>query len=214
MIKKIAVISLVAAMAGCVGGMGSACGGCISSTIEQEVEKRTGVDLGSGDVEDLEDYKLTDADVKKFIRDFPKLQKEFKDIDETMHGPMGSTPMGGMAANQKLNSKLRSMGWNPPEKFFVVAGSITQAYFYIVASGGLDEAMGDYGEQVKQMEQMLDNPNIPPAQKKQMREQMKEMEKAQKEHEKQMKQMRDDEVFQHNLKVVKPHKKELDKIFQ
>ena len=75
------------------------------------------------------------------------------------------------------------------------------------------EVPGDLGEAKFQMEQMLKDPNIPPAQKREIRKQIKEMDQRMAEYEEQMQELENNEVLQHNIKVVKRHRKELDRLF-
>lgn len=212
--KRIAIFGMIAAISGCVGGVGSACGGCVSSKIEEEVEKKTG--SGGTQEMDPENYRLTDRDVKKLARDLPRIADEFEELGRiaasapTQPGKM----FAGLVGSEKLNARLKAMGWNPPEKFFVVYAQTLQAYAFIGLDEITSEIPGDLGDAKAQMEEMLKNPNIPPGQKKEIRKQIKEMERQMAEYEREMKELKSNEVLQHNIKVVRRHQKELEKAFE
>ena len=215
--RNFLIIGILATVAGCVGGVGQGCGACVSSVVQKEIEKQTGVDLG-GEMsqEEFENYRLTDADVEKYIRDFPKLAKDFEELSETIERTPGKPLKGftAMTGSKKMMAELRAMGWNPPEKFFAVHYAIWTAMAYNsmqVAMREVPEGMEEYG---KQMEELLNNPNIPPEQKRQIRESLKEMERAQEQAREQMRELERNTEIKHNARVVERHMDELTKMLE
>jgi len=214
--KHFLIIGTLAMVAGCVGGMGQGCGGCISTAVQKEIEKQTGVDLG-GEMsqEEIENYRLTDADVEKYIKDFPKLADEFEELGESIEKTPGK-PLKGLTAmtgSEKMMAELRAMGWNPPEKFFAVHYAVWMGIAYNSMQAAMEEVPGDLGESKKQMEEMLNNPNIPPEQKRQIRESIKEMDRAQEQMKEQMKELEKNGEVKHNAKVVERHMDDLTEMF-
>ncbi|MGC8894258.1 MAG: hypothetical protein ACP5QG_05360 [candidate division WOR-3 bacterium] len=214
--KYLLIIGTMVMVSGCIGGMGQGCGGCISSTVKKEIEKQTGLDLG-GEMshEEMEKYRLTDADVEKYIRDFPKLAKDFKELGESIEKTPGK-PMKGLATlvgSEKMMAELRAMGWNPPEKFFAVHYAIMMSTSYNAMKAGMEELPGDLGESKKQMEQLLNDPNIPPDQKRQIRESLKEMDKVQEQMNEQIKELEKNTEIRHNAGVVERHMDDLERMF-
>jgi len=209
--KQLAIFGILSLASGCMGGAGNACGGCISSKIQEEVEKQTGVDLESQ--EDFSDYKLTDKDLEKMLKDLPVVAKDFKEMDDLVNStPEPGQPIASFGASQALLDKLETMGWKPPQKFFVVYGLTMTAYAYLqLQEGLLSEGPGDMGEAIASMEQMLDDPNIPEPQKREIRKQIKEMEKAQKEMKSQASEIEDDPQMKQAIAVVKRHRDDIEK---
>ncbi|MEO0248268.1 MAG: lipoprotein [candidate division WOR-3 bacterium] len=211
------IVSLVM-VAGCIGGMGQGCGGCISSVVQKEIEKQTGVELGGGmSEEEIRNYRLSDSDVEKYIKDYPKIAEKYeefgKSVDRTPAGPMKGVTI--MAGSEKMLADLRVMGWNPPEKFFAVHYAVWTGIAYNSMKVGMEEMPGDLGEARKQMEEMLNDPNIPPDQKAEIRKGLKEMEGAQDEMKKQLREIeKGNPEIEHNAKVVERHMDDLMEMFE
>lgn len=215
--KYFLIIVTMAMVAGCIGGMGQGCGGCISSVVQKEIEKQTGVDLGGGmSQEEIEQYRLTDADVEKYIKDFPKLAKDFEELSESIEKTPGSPlkHFTAMAGSEKMMAELRAMGWNPPERFFAVHYAIWTGVAYNSMKTAMEEMPGDLGDAKKQMEEMLNNPNIPPQQKQEIRKSMKEMDRAQEQMREQMKELEKNTQIKHNAKVVEEHMDDLERMLE
>ncbi|MEO0191317.1 MAG: hypothetical protein ABIM46_00895 [candidate division WOR-3 bacterium] len=209
--KYLFIAGIMAMMAGCIGGLGRGCGACV----QRQIEKQTGVNLGTGMTqEEMENYRLTDADVEKYIKDFPRLAREFEELSETVERTP-TKPLKGftaLAGSEKMLAELRAMGWNPPEKFFAVHYAVMTGIAYNALKAGMEEVPGDLGEYKRQMEEMLNTPNIPPEQKRQIRESLREMEQAHKRMEEQMRELERGEI-KHNARVVERHMDELQKMF-
>lgn len=210
--KYFLVIGTLAMIAGCIGGMGRGCGGCISSTVQKEIEKQTGVDLGGKmSQEEIENYRLTDADVEKYIKDFPKLAEDFEELGEFIEKTPGEPIKGltAMTGSEKMMAELRAMGWNPPEKFFAVNYAIWTAIGYNSMKAAMEKMPEGMTGFKKQMEEMLNNPNIPSQQKQEIRKNLREMERAQE----QIKELEKNKELEHNAKVVERHMDDLKKMF-
>ncbi len=214
--KYFLIIGTLAMVAGCIGGMGRGCGGCISTAVQKEIEKQTGVELGGGmSQEEMEKYRLTDADVEKYIKDFPKIAKDFEELGESIEKTPGKPLKGftALAGSEKMKAELRAMGWNPPEKFFAVHYAIWTGVAYNSMKTAMEEMPGDLGEAKKQMEEMLNNPNIPPQQKEEIRKSMREMDRAQEQMREQMRELEENAEVKHNARVVEKHMDDLEEMF-
>ncbi len=213
--KYFLIIGTMAMVAGCIGGMSRGCGGCVPSVVQKEIEKQTGVDLGGGmSQEEIEQYRLTDADVEKYLKDFPKLAKDFEELSESIEKTPGKPLKGltAMAGSEKMMAELRAMGWNPPERFFAVHYAICTGVAYNSMKTAMEEMPGGLGEAKKQMEEMLNNPNIPPQQKEEIRKSMREMDRAQNEMREQMEELEKNTQIKHNARVVEKHMDDLERM--
>jgi hypothetical protein len=215
--KYLMIVGTLAAVAGCVGGLGRGCGGCISSVVQKEIEKQTSVDLGGKmSEEEIENYRLTDADVEKYIEDFPKLAKDFKELGETIEKTPGESLKGLalMTGSEKIKAGLRAMGWNPPEKFFAVHRAIWMTISYNNMRRATEDVSGHIEENKKEMEEMLNDPNIPAEQKRQIRESLKEMESSHEQLQKHMRELEKSGELEHNAMVVERHMDELNRMLE
>lgn len=215
--KYFLIIGTMTMVAGCIGGMGKGCGGCAPSVVQKEIERQTGVDLGGGmSQEEIEQYRLTDADVEKYTKDLPKLVKDFEELGESIEKTPGNPLKGliAMTGSEKMKAELRAMGWNPPEKFFAVHYAIWTGVAYNNMKTAMEEMPGDLGKTKKQMEEMLNNPNIPPQQKEEIRKSMREMDRAQNEMREQMRELEKNTEVKHNARVVERHMDDLERMLE
>lgn len=134
--------------------------------------------------EELLDYRLTDHDVEKYIRDLPKVAEDMKGIAQLgERGPLGVP--GGLLKARGLLNELRELGWEPPERFFAVQYAITTAMVYASAQEGRGE-----------LKRALENPELPPEARKQLEEALGATEPP-------------NETVAHNVRVVSRHLDEL-----
>ncbi len=107
------------------------CSGCQQRLREMftgvEPERLKGVETQSV----IDSFELSDEDVRKFIRDMPVLREEFEEVAEFGTGPWNNDPFMPVLMNDSLEDRLKSLGWDPPERFFLAMNKIKEVYPYL-----------------------------------------------------------------------------------
>ncbi len=193
--RKILIGLTLASLAGCMGGIFSSCGGCFGlHPMREHWTQEKAKELNP------EEYRLTDSDVRKLIRDLPEVAEDLRKLGLAIDA--APTTLGkGLAQftrSKALLAKLRAKGWDPPEKFFLALSKALVALQYL-------KMKELYEAQAKEMEKLLKDPRLPEAQKELLRQQIEEMEKPR---------GMEGESLEDDIRVVKRHQEELMKAFE
>ena len=195
-IRKTLAVAFVVSLAGCMGGVTSACGGCFPFRFMGHHRAR---EVHEYDF-DARDYRLTDRDVEKLVRDLPEVAGDLRKLGFVV----SRTPtdlgraLAAHAGAKALMGKLRAKGWNPPEKFFAVLVQTIAAFQLLAFEEALKAQQGE-------LEALLDNPQLSEKEKERLREQLRAMGSSTSEL---------DETTKHNLEVVRRHRRELERAFK
>ncbi len=115
--KALVAIAGVALFAGCLPG------GCGQKGVTERVKE----EVAPSQEIDVNNYKLTDQDVKLLLANWDEIEKIFREANIDLRKSKNPGEVLEVAS-ARVNSRLRELGFEPPERFYAVLGSVMAAY--------------------------------------------------------------------------------------
>ena len=106
---------------------------------------------------------FSEAELRKFLADFPKYSKWAEKHGEQFGVMDGPNAWEALGFNQELKGFLKSLGWQPEERFFYILGQVTTGLMGTMSSY---VSPGVIGELEAKRDSILSNPKMSGAQKK------------------------------------------------
>jgi hypothetical protein len=153
---------------------------------------------------DMDDFLLTEKEIKSYLKAAPAYVKVMKELSEKYEGISTKNVMRGAVAAKKalreINSTLKPYGFTM-ESFFVVQTKVLGTYGYMMGLEAKEQAK----KNIPQLKKMLNNPNITEEQKEDIKKSIEELEKEDDSEEA--------KAYRKNMKIVKEYKDKLDDLF-
>lgn len=154
---------------------------------------------------ETETYKITSADVNRFISSFPDIKEDLEELDiKYVQADNNLTMPEGVEILNKVNVIVQKHGYEDYTDFLVKAGTIITAYTAVE----MGREAGSVQPEIQQAIQEIDkNPNLTSEQKKQMKEALIQSSKAMEDYSKSA-------STDENIAAVKPYTSQIKQMLE